>query len=191
MSNTRDNNQPEAVGRSRRTSATGEFDAQPTQLQLDWVVDDGAVSPLSENSARDAVLAAAEFCGFDRGVIGIRITSDAEIHRINLAHLGHDYPTDVISFSYRCESPWIEGELVASCETAVRCAKELGWSAANELLLYIVHGTLHIAGMDDQSDEERDAMRDAERIVLTGLGVDRVARFAADRAEVSFKGGSS
>lgn len=153
------------------------------------MIDEGTVPPLSEQTATAAVVAAATYCGFSQGVIGVRIASDAEIHRINREYLGHDYSTDVISFSYAAEKPWLEGELIASCDTARRSAEVLGWSVANELLLYIVHGTLHIAGMDDQDDDDRAAMRDAEQHILSGLGVTDMVQYGADRQDGSAAGG--
>jgi probable rRNA maturation factor len=48
----------------------------------------------------------------------------------------------------------------------------LPWEVADELVLYVVHGVLHIGGMDDQAPEDRAAMRAAERAVLERLGLD-------------------
>ncbi len=118
---------------------------------------------------REAVLAAAQHCGFTSGTIGVLITDDETIHQINLQHLAHDFPTDVISFAYDQQSPCVEGELVVSVDTARREAAELGCNAIDELLLYVVHGTLHICGLDDQTSEARKQMRIAEQAVLTSL----------------------
>ncbi len=98
----------------------------------------------------------------------------------------------MISFCYAADPPLIEGELVASMDTAVSRACELLagpqsiddrnalWSAADELLLYVVHGTLHICGMDDHDDADRRAMRQAEAEVMTRLGIPEIKRFGAD-----------
>ncbi|MGV3486430.1 MAG: rRNA maturation RNase YbeY [Planctomycetaceae bacterium] len=131
---------------------------------------------------RAAVVAAAGACGYLHGSIGVLITDDETIHGINRDHLDHDYPTDVISFAYKQEPPLVEGELVASVDTAVREATQLGWSAVHELLLYVVHGTLHVCGMDDQSAQERRRMRLAERQVLSSLGITDASDFDPDAA---------
>jgi probable rRNA maturation factor len=95
--------------------------------------------------------------------------------------LGHDYPTDVISFAYSQETPVIEGELVVSVDTARQRAKDLGWSSRSELLLYVVHGVLHIAGMDDHDESDRVAMRAAEKRVMRKLGIDEIDHFSPDQ----------
>ncbi len=104
--------------------------------------------------------------------ISLALVDDAEIHRINREFLGHDYPTDVISFvlgdpSQALPREHLEGELVVSAETAIREASAHGWSAADELLLYVVHGLLHLCGYDDLTDEDRPVMRSRERQVLS------------------------
>ncbi|MCA9137774.1 MAG: rRNA maturation RNase YbeY [Planctomycetales bacterium] len=135
---------------------------------LDWRARLG----LSQDRIVEAVNAAAEELGFVEGSIGVRITDDESIHEINARHLAHDYPTDVISFPYSEDESVIEGELVASVETAQQNAVDAGWGTDNELLLYVIHGVLHIGGLDDHDDFDRIEMRAAERAVLTKLGID-------------------
>ncbi len=151
-----------------------EISVEPPSLRFTHpaVIDDEAIIA--------AVVAAAAHQGFSRGSVGIRITDDATIRDINAKHLQHDWATDVISFGYSADGDFVEGELVASVDTAIEKASQLGWSAAHELLLYIVHGTLHICGMDDHDDDDRSAMRSAEHDVMTGLGVPDIVRFGAD-----------
>ena len=62
----------------------------------------------------------------------------------------------------------LEGELIVSTETALREAAAHGWTPADELLLYVVHGLLHLCGYDDLTDEARPVMRAREREVLAG-----------------------
>lgn len=104
--------------------------------------------------------------------ISLALVDDASIHRINRDFLGHDYPTDVISFhlnpesSHDSEVKQLEGELVVSTETALREAYAHGWTAENELTLYVVHGLLHLCGYDDLTDQARPVMRQRERQML-------------------------
>ena len=70
--------------------------------------------------------------------------------------------------------------MIVSAEMARQRAQDVGWSSDHELLLYVVHGTLHIAGMDDQDANSRAAMRHAEQEVLVSLGIDEIMRFGAD-----------
>ncbi len=169
MSNTPDNNRLNAD--------------HPKLLNIEIIVDEDVNYVANKQRLRDACMAATSLRDFHQGEIGIRVTTDAAIHQINREHLGHDYPTDVISFPYAANRPHIEGELVVSVDTASERANELGWSVDHELLLYVVHGTLHIAGMDDHEPQDRLAMRHAEREVMLQLGVSDIDQYAADGAK--------
>ncbi|MBI1347188.1 rRNA maturation RNase YbeY [bacterium] len=110
------------------------------------------------------------------GSLTVTLVTDNEIHRINREFLQHDWPTDVISFSYHddsagMESHVIEGELVISVETACTQAEKHGWRLDDELLLYWTHGFLHLCGYDDLADEERPRMRQRERELLAPFGL--------------------
>jgi len=149
-------------------------------LNIEILVDSTVTAPVDRDAIAQAVRLTAFSRRFTDGEIGVRVTDDQAIHEINRLHLNHDYPTDVISFEYQCDLPNIEGELVVSIDTADRRASELGWKTSNELLLYIVHGVLHLTRMDDQSPEERSEMRNAEAAILTQLGVADIVRYGAD-----------
>jgi probable rRNA maturation factor len=119
-----------------------------------------------EQAAR-AVLSEA---GISEAQLSIAIVDDATIHALNRQYLAHDYPTDVLSFVLEQEPGRLEGEVIASAETAARVAAEYAWSADDELLLYIIHGTLHLVGHDDATDQQRATMRAQERRYLAQLG---------------------
>ena len=104
--------------------------------------------------------------------ISIAIVDDATIHQLNRQYLQHDYATDVLSFLLD-DNEILEGEVIVSAEMAVSQAAELGWAEENELLLYIVHGVLHLVGFDDQSAEAQQRMQQAERSYLAALGISR------------------
>jgi probable rRNA maturation factor len=154
-----------------------------TNLTVDVLIDEEAEPDLavwfgSLDLARAGIVAAATAAaaveGCDRGLLGVRICDDATIHPINREFLQHDYPTDVISFPYELAPPVVEGELVASFETAIENASEPNHSLSprEELLLYVVHGTLHLVGHDDQSEEPRAAMRRAEVVAMKAIGIE-------------------
>ncbi len=115
--------------------------------------------------------------------IAVVLVDDAEIHRLNREFLNHDWPTDVITFfddspeeirdfgPIRGYGRAIAGELVVSVETAFREARRQGWGIDDELLLYCVHGWLHLCGYDDLTDDERPQMRRREREVLGLFGL--------------------
>ena len=142
---------------------------QMDALQVDVIVDDDVAMPVEIVRLVQAAIAAGQHLGCHQGEIGIRVAGDQEIQRINRTHLQHDYPTDVISFGYLHQTPRVEGELVVSAETAVRTAAELNWVAANELILYVVHGTLHLLGYDHQAQNEAQIMEALETDIMTTL----------------------
>ncbi len=80
------------------------------------------------------------------------ITTDTELRRLNRQFRGRDYPTDVLSFP--------PGEIAISLDRAAAQAKELGHSLDDELRVLMLHGVLHLCGMDHESDAGQ--MRRAE-----------------------------
>jgi probable rRNA maturation factor len=103
--------------------------------------------------------------------ISIAIVDQAAIHAINRSHLGHDWPTDVISFPLSEPTDDIlAGELVISGEMAATTAAEFGADPRDELALYIVHGLLHLCGYDDLSEGDASAMRRREGELLAACG---------------------
>ncbi len=106
------------------------------------------------------------------GIVSVAVVDDPTIHVLNRRHLEHDYPTDVLSFLIEQDGPRIEGDIIASADTAARMAPGYGWSAADELLLYVVHGALHLAGYDDLEPEKLKQMRAAEGYVLAEFGLE-------------------
>jgi len=103
--------------------------------------------------------------------VSISIVDDPTIHRLNREHLDHDWPTDVISFVFDSDNGHIDGEIIASLDTAARLAQQAACSTEDELLLYIIHGLLHIAGLDDITPTTRLQMRQTEQACLTALGI--------------------
>lgn len=88
--------------------------------------------------------------------VNVIYMDDPDIHQMNQEYLNHDYPTDVITFPLN-ETP-LEGEIYIGAETAVKQAEEYKVSLTNELLRLVIHGTLHLCGYDDATDEERHDM---------------------------------
>lgn len=103
--------------------------------------------------------------------ISLAIIDDRRMHELNARYLNHDEPTDVLSFLLDSRPGYVEGEIIVSAETAIARAGEFGWSAADELLLYVIHGTLHLVGYDDHDPDDRAAMREQEKVYLELAGI--------------------
>lgn len=113
--------------------------------------------------------------------VSVVLVDDAGSQAINAAHLGHDYPTDVISFRYEPVPGEVDdgacGEIIVNVAMAIRIGPRWGgWP--RELALYLAHGCDHLGGADDASRTQRLSMRRRERRWLAlareaGLGLDR------------------
>jgi probable rRNA maturation factor len=127
--------------------------------------------PVDVERLREAVSLILKDAGKKKGAISLAIVDDATIHDVNRRFLNHDEPTDVISFVLEEDGASIDAELVLGADTAKRVAAELGVSPGDELLLYAIHGALHLVGHDDLSDGPRVEMRAAEQKYLAHFGV--------------------
>ena len=103
--------------------------------------------------------------------ISIAVVDDPTIHELNRRYLNHDQPTDVLSFLLERSARCLEGEVIVSADTALAAAPRFGWSAGDELLLYVIHGTLHLLGCDDERPADRAEMRGRERDCLARFGL--------------------
>jgi probable rRNA maturation factor len=131
-----------------------------------------------ESRLRQAIELILRQAELREATISVAIVDDPQIHEINRKYLEHDYPTDVISFVLEADEQHLDGEVVVSADTAATVAARLDWPVENELLLYVVHGTLHLVGYDDLDPDSLRQMRTREREVLAELGIE--ARYEQD-----------
>lgn len=109
--------------------------------------------------------------GVMSGQVSIAVLDNPMIQQLNRDFLDHDYATDVLSFVLEREGDMLEGEIAVSVEMAAEQAGQHGWPVAHELLLYVVHGALHLVGLDDTQPESVERMRLAEHQVCAWLGI--------------------
>ncbi|HUE72318.1 MAG TPA: rRNA maturation RNase YbeY [Pirellulaceae bacterium] len=120
---------------------------------------------------RRAVKAVLADAGITGGEVSIAVVDDARMHELNRRYLDHDYPTDVLSFVLARDGEHLDGQIVVSFDCASREAARYGWNADDEVLLYAIHGALHLVGYDDLNPGAKRAMRDAERKYLALFGL--------------------
>lgn len=138
---------------------TVEINNQQTTLP----VDEARICRAVEMILADARIQEAE--------ISVAVVDDPTIHELNRQYLNHDYPTDVLSFVLDRSKKRLEGEVIVSADTALATAPEYGWPGVDELLLYVIHGTLHLVGGLDATPEQRAEMRGRERTYLARFGL--------------------
>jgi probable rRNA maturation factor len=129
-----------------------------------WRVPAGAI--------RDAVRAAvAATAPHVRGEVTVVLVDDGEIQRLNRRYRGNDRPTDVLSFGISDTAGPGEafGDIVVSVETARRQAKDYGASLVAEVRRLVVHGALHLCGMDHLERAEAAKMHGLTRRLLARL----------------------
>lgn len=102
------------------------------------------------------------------GEIGYMFVSDERILEVNNEYLGHDYYTDVITFDY-CEGDVLNGDIVISLDTVRTNAEKFGKAYEDELHRVIIHGILHLCGINDKGPGEREIMEENENKALALL----------------------
>jgi probable rRNA maturation factor len=134
------------------------------------VADD--VPPPDLNSLREAVAHTLESLRCQAAEVRVSIVSDATMATLNERFLGHDGPTDCITFDLSdSDDATIDGEIVVSADTALRQAAIREHDPKHEIALYAIHGTLHLLGFDDKSPESAAEMHAIEDKLLTELGI--------------------
>jgi rRNA maturation RNase YbeY len=103
----------------------------------------------------------AESYGKKVGEVGYLFCDDEHILQVNREYLGHDYYTDIITFDY-CEDDTLNGDLVISLDTIRTNAEQFGKPYDEELHRVIIHGILHLCGLNDKGPGERELMEAAE-----------------------------
>jgi len=126
---------------------------------------------LDESRLKKAIRSILKDAEIEEGEISVAIVSDDEMHMLNRKYLDHDYPTDVLSFVLEEEEGRLDGEIIASSDYAAKEAARYGWTADDEVLLYVIHGTLHLVGHDDQQPAARQKMREREKHYLSLFGL--------------------
>jgi probable rRNA maturation factor len=116
-----------------------------------------------------------------QGAVSVLLTDDGEIKRLNREFRGKNKPTDVLSFpaGENVGRTRIAGDLAISVETAERQAAELGHPLETELRVLLLHGILHLAGFDHETDSGEMAQEEDRLRRRLGLEHGLISRVAA------------
>ena len=127
---------------------------------------DGVKMPKRKRKDTTAwIKAVAQTYGRKVGEVGYMFVNDEKILEINNEYLGHDYYTDVITFDYD-EGDVVNGDIVISLDTVRTNAEMFGKAYEDELYRVIIHGILHLCGLNDKGPGEREIMEKAENKAL-------------------------
>lgn len=105
------------------------------------------------------------------GDVSYIFCSDEKILEINNQYLQHDYYTDIITFDYT-EDNVISGDIFISLDTVRSNSEQFGTDYVEELYRIIIHGILHLCGINDKTSEEREFMTECENKALGLLSLE-------------------
>lgn len=128
---------------------------------------DGVRMPAIKKRAVNAwIKAVAAQYGRRVGDIGYMFVDDERILQVNNEYLGHNYYTDVITFDYD-EDDIVSGDIVISLDTVRSNAQLFGKTYEEEFYRVVIHGILHLCGINDKGPGEREVMEAAENRALS------------------------
>ena len=127
---------------------------------------DGVDMPaIKKSQTTEWIKAVAATYGKRAGEIAYIFCSDEKSPEVNRQYLQHDYYTDIITFDY-CEGNRLSGDLFISLDTVRTNAELFGSDYDTELHRVIIHGILHLCGINDKGPGEREVMEEAENRAL-------------------------
>jgi probable rRNA maturation factor len=148
-------------------------------MALPFVLEDLVV--ILEKKLRGVSAAAlSRFAGRAQRAAGLRhrvsilVTGSAELRRLNRRYRRADQPTDVLSFPTRGNG--MAGDIAISAEVAAGSARRFGHSAAAEVKILILHGLLHLAGLDHERDRGQMSRREEKLRRRLGLPASLIQR---------------
>jgi probable rRNA maturation factor len=100
--------------------------------------------------------------------VTVRYVAEAEGRRLNRRYRGHDRATNVLSFVYGSRP--LAGDIVICAPVVAREAREQGKDVRAHHAHLLVHGLLHLQGMDHEASRDAGKMESRERAILRGLG---------------------
>jgi probable rRNA maturation factor len=122
--------------------------------------------------ARTAVEATLADRGVEQAEVSVTLLDDEAIRALNREYLGHDRPTDVLSFALYGAGEPVLGDVYVGWEQAAVQADREDVTLLEEMARLVVHGTLHVLGHDHPDEAEARARSDMYRVqesILAGL----------------------
>ena len=137
-------------------------------MEINYLVENVAMPRINQAKIKEWLEAVARSHNKSVGTLTYIFCDDEYILATNKQFLQHDYYTDIITFDY-CNSRRISGDMVISLDTVASNAQMLEVDYHQELLRVIVHGVLHLCGINDKGPGEREIMEQHENEALAIL----------------------
>lgn len=132
---------------------------------ITYQTEDVRMPAIRKRETSEWIKAVAATYGKKVGEVAYIFCSDEKILEVNRQYLEHDYYTDIITFDYT-EGNRISGDLFISLDTVRTNAEQFGQPYERELYRVIIHGILHLCGINDKGPGERELMEAAENQAL-------------------------
>ncbi len=137
-------------------------------MAINYYAEGVQIPPFRRREVNTWIKDVAEEYGYEVGDITYQFCDNERILDINNQYLKHDYYTDIITFDQSREG-LLFADIVISLEMVMLNAEEYNEDFHKELLRVIIHGVLHLCGINDQTEEEARVMRGAEENALAML----------------------
>ena len=137
-------------------------------MAIAYYAEEVKLPAIKKKAVGDWIKKVAALYGKRAGDISYIFCSDEEILEVNKQYLQHDYYTDIITFDYS-EGTKISGDLFISLDTVKSNSDMFGTNYVEELHRIIIHGVLHLCGINDKGPGEREIMTAKENEALTLL----------------------
>lgn len=134
-------------------------------MAIAFYAEDTKLPAIKKRAVGNWVKEVAATYGKKVGDISYIFCSDEKILEVNRQYLQHDYYTDIITFDY-CEGKKLSGDLFISLDTVRTNAEQFDAAYETELYRVIIHGILHLCGINDKGPGEREIMEAAENKAL-------------------------
>ena len=137
-------------------------------MAIAYYAEEVRLPAIKKKAVGDWIRKVAALYGKRAGDISYIFCSDEKILEVNKQYLQHDYYTDIITFDYS-EGTKISGDLFISLDTVKSNSDMFGTNYVEELHRIIIHGVLHLCGINDKGPGEREIMTAKENEALTLL----------------------
>jgi rRNA maturation RNase YbeY len=137
-------------------------------MAIAYYTENVKMPPIKRRIVSAWIKSVADNYGKKIGNISYIFCSDEKILEVNQQYLQHDYYTDIITFDYT-EGDMLSGDLFISLDTVRSNAKKYETAYIEELHRTLIHGILHLCGINDKGPGEREIMEKNENIALSIL----------------------
>lgn len=135
---------------------------------IDWIIQNVAMPVIDRQLLERWIADVAAVHGRILGPLVYIFCDDERIIEVNRQFLQHDYYTDIITFDYS-RGKMISGDMFISLDTVATNAETVGATYDDELHRVIIHGVLHLCGINDKGPGEREIMERNENEALDML----------------------